>query len=99
MLNSFAQRRWRLDVLRTPLLGDFLRWKHSRTAGQLLFFGLAVAMIIDGLLGSPLAAKNVATVSAWVHYRGLVVLALLLVGMLLSTATPEVEWLLRRLGW
>ncbi|HMN30543.1 MAG TPA: hypothetical protein PKE45_20500, partial [Caldilineaceae bacterium] len=32
--------------------------------------------------------KNVATVGAWVHYRGLVVLALLLVGNLFCAACP-----------
>ena len=43
------------------------------------FLALAALIVVDGLIGSPLAAKNMATVSAWVHYRGLVVLALLLV--------------------
>ncbi|MCB0162396.1 MAG: 4Fe-4S binding protein, partial [Caldilineaceae bacterium] len=45
-------------------------------------------MVVDGLLGSPLAAKNTATVAAWVHYRGFVVLALLLVGNLFCAACP-----------
>jgi ferredoxin len=80
--------RPRIDLLRIPLLGSFLRWKHSRTAGQLLLFGLSAAIIVDGLFGTPLAAKNVATVSAWVHYRGLVVLALLMAGNLFCAACP-----------
>jgi ferredoxin len=76
------------DVLRLPVVGSFLRWKHSRTVMQLLVFALAAAIIVDGLFGNPLAAKNVATVGAWVHYRGLVVLALLLVGNLFCAACP-----------
>ncbi|MBV7329303.1 FesM [Chloroflexi bacterium TSY] len=80
--------RFQFDLLRIPLLGHFLKWKHSRTALQILLLIIAAAIIIDGFLGTQLAAKNVATVSAWVHYRGLVVLALLLVGNLFCAACP-----------
>ena len=45
-------------------------------------------MVIDGLAGSPLAAKNTATVAAWVHYRGLIVVALLLAGNLFCAGCP-----------
>jgi len=90
MINAMQRRRAQLDLLRLPLLGNLLKWKHNRTAAQLLLFGLAAAIIVDGLLGSPLAAKNVATVAAWVHYRGLVVLALLLAGNLFCAACPFV---------
>jgi len=90
MIDLLQQRRVRFDLLHLPLIGPILRWKHNRTAAQLILFLLAAAIIIDGLLGSPLAAKNVATVSAWVHYRGLVVLALLLVGNLFCAACPFV---------
>jgi len=84
------QRRLRFDILRVPLLGKLLTWKHSRTLFQVMLFTLAAAIIIDGLFGSPLAPRNVATVSAWVHYRGLVVLALLLFGNLFCAACPFV---------
>ncbi len=80
----------RLDLLRVPYLGSILLWKHSRTVAQTVVFAMVMAIIIDGLLGSPLAAKNVATVSAWVHYRGFVVLALLLFGNLFCAACPFV---------
>ncbi len=90
MINAFQQRRVRLDLLQLPLLGPLLRWKHNRTVAQFVLFALAAAIIIDGLLGSPLAAKNVATVTAWVHYRGFVVLALLLAGNLFCAACPFV---------
>jgi polyferredoxin len=78
----------RFDLLQVPYLGPVLLWKHSRTVAQAIVFVMAMAIILDGLLGSPLAAKNVATVSAWVHYRGLVVLALLLFGNLFCAACP-----------
>lgn len=88
MMHNHQTQRIRFDLLRWPGLSRLLRWKHNRTTAQFLLFALAAAIIIDGLLGSPLAAKNVATVTAWVHYRGLVVLALLLAGNLFCAACP-----------
>ncbi len=88
MIRLQPYRPGQFDLLQVPLIGPFLRWKHSRTAAQLVLFGLAALIIIDGLLGSPLAAKNVATVTAWVHYRGFVVLALLVAGNLFCAACP-----------
>lgn len=90
MISSIENRRLQFDVLRFPVLGHFLKWKHSRTFMQVILFGLAAAIIIDGLLGTQLAAKNVATVASWVHYRGLVVIALLLAGNLFCAACPFV---------
>lgn len=90
MINVLENRRFQFDLLRVPLVGHFLTWKHSRTTMQIVLFALAVVIIVDGLFGSQLAAKNIATVSAWVHYRGLVVLALLLVGNLFCAACPFV---------
>lgn len=80
----------RFDVLRTPLLGRFLRWKHSRTLLQSVLFAAAALMIVDGLVGSQLPNKNTATVGAWVHYRGFVALALLVAGNLFCAACPFV---------
>jgi polyferredoxin len=45
-------------------------------------------ILFDGLLGPQQAPKNLATVTAWVHYRGLVVLALLIAGNLFCMACP-----------
>ena len=90
MIDSLQKRPLRFDILRVPLLGRFLVWKHGRTLMQSLLFVLAAIMIVDGLLGSQLAPKNVATVGAWVHYRGLVALALLVAGNLFCAACPFV---------
>lgn len=79
-------RRW--DLLAVPGLRRVLLWKHSRTAVQVVLFALAALMVVDGLLGSQLAAKNLATVAAWVHYRGLIIVALLLVGNLFCAGCP-----------
>jgi polyferredoxin len=76
------------DLLRLPGLGRFLRWRHARSMLQVPFLILAALMVIDGLAGPQLAPKNLATVFTWVHYRGLVVLALLLAGNLCGMACP-----------
>ena len=45
-------------------------------------------IIFDGLIGPQQAPKNLATVATWIHYRGFVVLALLLAGNLVCMACP-----------
>lgn len=77
-----------LDVLRLPLLGAFLRWRYSRFFLQLPLLGLALLAIYDGLTGRQLAPANTATVAVWVHYRGLLALALALFGNLFCAACP-----------
>ncbi len=49
MIRLEVDRPARFDLLQVPLLGPFLRWKHNRTAAQLVLFGLAALIIIDGL--------------------------------------------------
>ncbi|MCG8353238.1 MAG: hypothetical protein MI924_36185 [Chloroflexales bacterium] len=78
----------RLDMLRLPVLGRLLRWRWGRLAMQIPLIALAVLLIVDGLWGNQLASRNTATIGAWVHYRGLVVLALLLAGNLFCMACP-----------
>ena len=50
MIDSLQKRPLRFDILRVPLLGRFLVWKHGRTLMQSLLFVLAAIMIVDGLL-------------------------------------------------
>ena len=76
------------DLLAVPGLRHLLLWKHSRTVVQVILFALAAIMVLDGLLGTQLAARNSATVGAWVHYRGFIVLALLLAGNLFCAGCP-----------
>ena len=74
--------------MRVPLLGRLWRWKHGRTAMQIPLLILAGLVMLDGFIGPSLAPKNLAGVLPWVHWRGLVVLALLLVGNLFCMACP-----------
>jgi len=77
-----------MDWLRVPLLGRFLRWRHSRKVLQAPVLAVAVAMIAHGLWGPQLAPKNLATLLTWVHYRGFLVLVLLGAGNLFCMACP-----------
>ena len=85
-----------LDLLTWPLLSPFLRWRHARVALQVPILLLTAMVVFDGLAGPQLAPKNLATVGVWLHYRGLVVLALLIAGNLFCMACPFM--LTRRAG-
>ena len=77
-----------IDVLRWPVMGRMLRWRHARTALQLIALLFAVAIVLHGLFGPQIAPRNLATVLTWVHYRGLLVVALLAAGNLFCTGCP-----------
>ncbi len=76
------------DLLDTPLVGRFFRWHYSRPVLQLVMLALAMLVIVDGLLGPQLGAANLAGVAPWIHWRGLVVLGLLVGGNLFCLACP-----------
>jgi ferredoxin len=76
------------DVLLWPVIGPVLRWRHARTALQLVLLLVAVVLVVHGLIGPQLAPANLATVLTWVHYRGLLIVALLAVGNLFCTGCP-----------
>ena len=79
-----------IDVLTWPGVGRFLRWRHARTALQSLLLLLASAVVLDGLLSARMDPTRLATVLTWVHYRGLLVVALLAAGNLFCTGCPFV---------
>lgn len=78
----------RFDLLRVPALGRFLRWRHSRTLLQIPLLAVGVLMIVHGFFGPRLAQRNLATMLGWVHFRGALVLTLLLAGNFFCMACP-----------
>ncbi len=105
-LSSINPHPSRFDVLRIPGLGTFLRWRHARVPMQLALFGLAMAVILDGLFGPQVGAMNLAGVLPWIHWRGLLILGLLTAGNLFCMACPFTlprtlghRWLPSRLAW
>jgi polyferredoxin len=78
----------RFDLLNAPLLGSFLRWRNARVALQLPLALLAAILIVDGLRGPQIAAVNLAGVLPWIHWRGLLILTLLVAGNVFCMACP-----------
>lgn len=78
----------RLNILALPLLGRFLRWRWGRASLQLTFLLIAALLIIDGFTGPQVAPRNLATVLPWVHYRGIIILVLLLAGNFFCMVCP-----------
>ncbi len=77
-----------IDVLQTPFIGKLLRSRRGRLVLQIPLLIIAALVIYDGFTGNPIASKNLAGALPWVHYRGLVVLALLLAGNLFCMGCP-----------
>jgi polyferredoxin len=77
-----------VDLLRLPLVGSFLHWRHARLALQLPLLALAVLVVAHGLFGSQIAPRNLATVLTSIHWRGLLIVALLAAGNLFCTGCP-----------
>lgn len=76
------------DVLLIPVIGRFLIWQHSRTLLQIPLFLVSVVMILHGLFGPSISPKNLATVLTWVHFRGALVLVILVAGNFFCMACP-----------
>ena len=76
------------DLLRVPLLGRFLRWRHARLSLQVPLLLLAGLIVYDGFRGPPVGAMNLAGVLPWIHWRGLVILGLLAAGNVFCMACP-----------
>jgi hypothetical protein len=77
-----------VDLLQLPILNRIARWRYGRLVLQAPFFMIAILLVYDGFTGSDRAAENLATVVPWVHYRGIIVLVLLLTGNLFCMGCP-----------
>ncbi len=76
------------DLLHVPVIGRFLMWRHSRTLLQIPLLLISVVMILHGLFGPSISPKNLATVLTWVHFRGALVLVILVAGNFFCMACP-----------
>lgn len=76
------------DLMRAPVVGRLLRWRHARTALQIPLLLVSILMVMHGLFGPSLAPKNLATTLSWVHFRGALVMVLLLAGNFFCLACP-----------
>ncbi len=87
-LLTTPQTATHLDLLRVPVMGRLLRWRHSRTVFQLLLLVLAILVVTDGILGPEIAPMNMAGVLPWIHWRALLILSLLIAGNFFCYACP-----------
>jgi cytochrome c oxidase assembly factor CtaG len=76
------------DLLEAPLVGRLLRRPATRPALQLIMLLLAGLVILDGFFGPNLGPANLAGVVPWIHWRGLVVLGLLVGGNFFCMVCP-----------
>jgi len=95
-----------LDLLRMRVVGMLVGGKRSRLVLQSLLLALALIVILDGLFGPQISPLNLAGVLPWIHWRGFLVLGLLLVGNLFCMACPfqlprrlGKRWLGGRVAW
>jgi polyferredoxin len=79
-----------LDVLRMPLVGALLRWQYLRVALQTALLAIAAAIVLHGVFGPQVGPMNLSTVLTSVHWRGLLVAAVLVLGNLFCTACPMI---------
>lgn len=86
--SALHQPNTAFDLLQIPVIGRVLKGRYGRFVLQLPFLIIAVLLIYDGFTGPQTASRNLATVVPWVHYRGIVVLAILLVGNLFCMGCP-----------
>ncbi len=84
------------NVLQWPVVGSLLRWRRLRTTMQIVLLLVALVVVVHGFFGPQLAPKNLATSLTWIHYRGLLIGALLAVGNAFCGACPMI--LVRDLG-
>jgi cytochrome c oxidase assembly factor CtaG len=82
--------KWRhgFDWLGVPGVGAFLRSRYGRRGLQVGMFVLAAVVIFDGLVGPQVSPMNLAGVAPWIHWRGFLILGLLVAGNLFCMACP-----------
>ena len=76
------------DLLNAPLVGTLLKSNTFRPTLQIVMFLLAALIVIDGLWGPQATSLNLAGVAPWIHWRGLLVIGLLVAGNIFCMACP-----------
>jgi cytochrome c oxidase assembly factor CtaG len=76
------------DLLTVPVIGPFLRAPLGRRALQAVLLVLALAVVLDGVLGPKAAPANLAGVLPWTYWRAMTVVGLLAAGNLFCMACP-----------
>jgi polyferredoxin len=78
----------RFDLLRTPVVGAFLRSRYGRISLQSISLVVAAIVMTHGLTGHQMGAMNLAVVVPWNYVRAGGILALIFFGNLFCMACP-----------
>lgn len=87
-LHGCTSRSSKLDLLGFRWMKRMLLHRKGRLIFQIPLLLILLLVIYDGLTGPQLAPANNATVLAWVHYRGLVIVGLLVFGNAFCMGCP-----------
>jgi polyferredoxin len=79
-----------MDLLRQPHIATILRWRHLRVTLQTVLLAVAALVVLHGLTGPDVAPRNLATVLTTIHWRGLLMIALVVAGNVFCAACPMV---------
>jgi cytochrome c oxidase assembly factor CtaG/polyferredoxin len=77
-----------VDLLSLRWVGRVIRSLAFRRLLQAFLFGVAILIVCDGLFGPQIGPMNLAGTLPWTHWRGLSVLALLVLGNFFCFACP-----------
>jgi hypothetical protein len=76
------------DFVKVPVLGAVIRSRYFRRTLQVVTLLIAIAIVLDGLLGPKISPMNLAGVLPWTHWRAITVIGLLAIGNLFCMACP-----------
>ncbi len=82
----FEDKPW--DLLRVPVIGPILRYRHFRRILQSAMLILAAVVVADGFWGPQIGPLNLAGTLPWTYWRGFAVIGLLAAGNLFCMACP-----------
>ena len=77
-----------MDLLRQPLIASFLASRRARRCVQLAVLSAAVLLVLHGLFGPQIGPRNLATVVTSIHWRGLLIVGLVLAANLFCFSCP-----------
>jgi polyferredoxin len=77
-----------MDLLRQPVIASLLSSRRWRACVQTLVLAFAAAAVLHGLFGPQVAPRNLATVLGSIHWRGLLIVGLVLAANLFCFSCP-----------
>ena len=77
-----------MDILRQPLIASFLASRRARRCVQFVLLSAAVLLVLHGLFGPQIGPRNLATVVTSIHWRGLLIVGLVLAANLFCFSCP-----------